>query len=142
MEVAFTYSLEQVLGLKRQLEEQRKLQLAQAEQVRRHQVERLDSLLSLMEDQISAELTPDMIEYRGQYFAAQLNRIENARQTLKSATDVRDVAQASLVRAALERKKFEVHRDAALEKARQAEQTLEQNILDETAVQIFLRQAR
>ena len=126
-----TYSLEQVLGLKRQLEDQRKLQLAQAEQARQAQVERLDSMLRLMEDQCDALVNPDMIEQRGQFFFTHLNRIQDARKTLESAIESRDAAQAHLVQASVDRKKFEVHRESTMALARQAEQSVEQILLDE-----------
>lgn len=140
--MAHAYSLEQVLGLKRQLEDQRKLQLAQAEQARQAQVERLDAMLRLLEDQCDAVINPDMVEQRGQFFFSHLNRIQDARQTLGSATESRDVAQAHLVQASVDRKKFEVHRESTMALARQAEQSVEQILLDESAIQVFLRQAR
>jgi len=140
--VARTYSLEQVLGLKRQLEDQRKLQLAQAEQARQEQVERLDLMLRMMEDQCDAKVSPDMIEQRGQFFFSHLTRIQDARKTLQSAIDLRDVAQAHLVQASVNRKKFEVHKESTMAVARQAEQAIEQSLLDESAIQVYLRQAR
>ena len=140
--MALTYSLEQVLGLKRQLEDQRKLQLAQAEQARQEQVARLDSMLRLMEDQCEALVNPDMIEQRGQFFYTHINRIQDARKTLQSATDSRDVAQAHLVQASVDRRKFEVHKESTMALARQADQAVEQTLLDESAIQVFLRQTR
>ena len=140
--MAHTYSLEQVLGLKLQLEDQRKLQLAQAEQARQEQVERLDSMLRIMEDQCETKVNPDMIEQRGQFFFSHLTRIQDARKTLQSAVDLRDVAQAHLVQAAVDRKKFEVHKETTMALARQAEQVVEQNLLDESAIQVYLRQVR
>ena len=142
MRLAQTYSLEQVLGLKRQLEDQSKLQLAQAEQARQEQAERLDSLLRLMEDQCDVKVTPDMIEQRGQFFLSQLTRIQDARKTLQTAINSRDVAQAHLVQASIDRKKYEVHKESTMAIARQAEQVVEQNLLDESAIQVYLRQAR
>lgn len=140
--MAFAYSLEKVLELKRQFEDQRQLQLAQAEQARQEQVERLDTLLQLMEMQLEVKLTPDMIEQRGQYMASHLEHIQQARQTLKSATVVRDRAQMSLVEAAIDRKKFEKHRESSFQLVRQAENVLEQNSFDESATQVYLRQGR
>lgn len=140
--MAHIYSLEQVLGLKRQLEDQRKLQLGQAEQARQDQEERLASMLRVMEDQCAVKVNPDMIEQRGQFFFSHLARIQDARNTLQCAIDSRDNAQAHLVQASVDRKKFEVHKESTLALARQAEQVVEQNLLDESAIQVFLRQER
>ncbi|MDP3486443.1 MAG: hypothetical protein Q8S19_00735, partial [Bacillota bacterium] len=76
--MAHTYPLQQVLGLKRQIEDQRKLQLAQAEQLRQEQVERLDVMLQIMENQCEVKVTPCMIEQRGQFFSSHLTRIQDA----------------------------------------------------------------
>jgi len=140
--VAVKYSLEQVLDLKKQMENQRKLQLAQAEKARQEQVERLDALFHTLEVQLETKLTPDMIEQRGQFFSSHLARIENAREELRRAVDHRDLTQAHLVQAALDRKKFEVHKENVLAAVRQTEQIIEQNQLDESATQCYLRQVR
>jgi flagellar export protein FliJ len=134
------YSLEQVLDYKKRLEDREKENLAQVELVKQQQKERLNALLAVLEEQLDKAVSVYSIEQRGQYWNAQLERIEQARRSLESAQVECDHRQACLLKAAVERKKFELHRDAELAEKRHLYLQAEQKMLDECALQAYLRQ--
>ncbi len=134
------YSLEQVLEFKRRLEEREREKLAHAELMKREQTERLNTLLDVMEEQFSSTASVLSIEHRGQYWSLQLKRIEDARHSLQEVQLERDHAQASLLAAAVERKKFEIHKDSEISQKNLLSLQAEQKMLDECALVAFLRQ--
>jgi flagellar export protein FliJ len=133
------YPLEQVLRLRQQQENQRKEQLAMAEVLRRERAHGLDALLDTMEEQMAVACSPDMLEHRDRYMDYQSQRIEAARQTLQRATESCSLAQAELTAAALEKKKFERHRELSLQNLERQRLAAEQQVLDECATQMFVR---
>lgn len=133
------YPLEQVLRLRQQQENQRREQLAVAEVLRKERAHGLNALLDTMEEQMTVACSPDMLEHRDRYLDHQARRIEAAKQTLREATQSRNRAQEELTSAALEKKKFERHRELALQDMEKQRLAAEQLILDECATQIYVR---
>lgn len=134
------YSLAQVLDYKKRLEDREKENLAQADLSRQEQRQRLDTLLGVMEEQIVKSSSIHNIEHRGQYWNLQLQRIQQARRNLLTTELAYDAAQAKLLEAAVERKKFEIHRETEFLEKKQIYLQAEQKMLDECALQAFLRQ--
>jgi len=135
------YSLEQVLDYKRRLEDREREKLAHAELMKREQTARLDALLTVMEEQVSSTASVLDIEHRGQYWSLQLRRIKDARHSLREVELQRDHAQTSLLAAAVERKKFEIHKETEITRKNQLYLQAEQKMLDECALVAFRRQA-
>lgn len=135
-----SYSLQQVLGLKQQVENQRMLELARTEKLRQEQAQYLADLRVTLEEQLEARLGPGLLEHRSRFLLSHNLKVEGALQVLAEKTDARDEAQRVLLSASVERKKFETHKDSHLELLRQEHSRVEQAQGDEAAVLMFLRQ--
>lgn len=140
--MASRYSLQQVLGLKQQIEQQRMLELARAEKERQVQAENLAGLVSELEEQLEVRMSPELLEHRSRFLLCQNIKLDGARSLLAKKTEERDEAQRVLRCAAIERKKFETHKDTHMELFRQEQSRTEQAQGDEAAVLMFVRQGR
>ena len=133
------YSMEQVLDYKRMLEDREKENLARALKYKQQQKERLEQLLGVMEEQIDKAVDVYDIEHRGRFWDYQMQRISEVRQCLSQAELECDKVQLRLLAAAMERKKFEIHKDSELAEKRREQLSAEQKMLDETALVAFSR---
>lgn len=138
----FTYSLESVLDYKRRIEEAQKLALAALEDQRLQENQVVDQLRSALD---KCGLLPtngwdyqNMVEYWEQL----LQEIDTCNRKIIELEEQVQIKRANVVEAAVDRRKFERHREKELGSFTQAKIREEQVQLDEYGCMAFIRQRK
>jgi len=125
------YPLERLLDLQQQKESIRQLELARAERKRQEHESSLSALQETLIQELDTPLHPEFVECRARFTMASHRHICSKREHLQVQTEACHQARALLLTASMEKKKFEVHKEAHEEEAKVREQRGEQAALDE-----------
>jgi flagellar export protein FliJ len=134
-----SYPLEKLLNLQQQKERLRQLELAYAERERQKQEESIAAMEVKLVEELTSHLHPELLEHRARFTVATQRKISYKREQLRAQAEACHQARALLLKARVDTKKFEVHKDSHLAEVKLNEQRLGQAAADEAARQQFLR---
>lgn len=133
------YPLEKLLNLQQQKERMRQLELAYAERERQKQEESIAAMETKLVEELTSLVHPELLEHRARFTLATQRTLNGKRQHLRAQVAACHQARSLLLKARMDTKKFETHKESHLEEVRLNEQRLGQVEADEAARQQFLR---
>lgn len=138
----FTYSLEAILEHKRRVEKEHFEELSRVEQQHQHEAQLVEKLRVALGK--CGLLPADGWDYQTlvEYWELLITEIDQANLRINQIEEQIELNRAKLIEAAVDRKKFERHRDNELSMYIDALQKKEQAYLDELSGLAFLRQQR
>jgi len=136
----FTYSLENILGYKRRIEEENKQALAILQEQRSSEDQAVDNLRSALGK--CGLLPQNGWDYQNlvEYWEQLLVEIDGCNQRINVLEQQVNNKRANVVEAAVDRRKFERHREKEFSIYTQSLSRNEQNWMDELGGQAFIRQ--
>ncbi len=134
------YPLERLLDLQQQKERIRQLELALAERERQRQATSLADMETKLSLELASPVHPDLLDHRARFSIALHRKICGKREHLRAQTDACHEARDVLLKARMEKKKYEAHKESHLAEVKLREQRITQAAQDEAASQQFLRQ--
>ncbi|MBT9154220.1 MAG: hypothetical protein DDT39_00887 [Firmicutes bacterium] len=133
------YPLERLLDLQQQKEQIRQLELALAERERQRRESSLAAMEMKLIEELAAPVHPELLEHRARFTVALHGKIRSTREHLQAQTEACHQARDLLLKARMNKKKYETHKDSHQAEVRLREQRITQASQDEAASQQFLR---
>jgi flagellar biosynthesis chaperone FliJ len=117
----------------------RQLELALAERERQTQEESIAAMEMKLVEELAAHLQPELLEHRARFTVATHGKLCSKREHLRTQVEACHAARAVLLKARVDTKKFETHKDSHLAEVALRDRRVGQGTADEAARQVFLR---